>query len=56
VAESCVELEKQLPREPVVNSDETGYRTSGEKRLMWPLVAANFVFYKIALTRSQSAG
>jgi transposase len=51
VAEPCAELERQLPREPVVNSDETGYRTSGEKRWLWALVAANFVFYKIALTR-----
>ena len=51
VAETCAELEKQLPREPVVNSDETGYRTNGEKRWLWALVASNFVFYKIALTR-----
>jgi transposase len=51
VAEPCEELERQLPNEPVVNSDETGYRTSGEKRWLWALVAANFVFYKIALTR-----
>jgi transposase len=51
VAEPCTELEKQLAHEAVINSDETGYRTSGEKRWMWALVAANFVFYKIALTR-----
>jgi transposase len=51
VAEPCAELEQRLPYEPVVNSDETGYRTSGEKRWLWALVAANFVFYKIALTR-----
>jgi transposase len=51
VAEPCAELGKQLPHEPVVNSDETGYRTSGEKRWMWALVTANFVFYKIAASR-----
>jgi transposase len=51
VAEPCTELEKQLAYEPVINCDETGYRTSGEKRWLWALVAANFVFYKIALTR-----
>ena len=51
VAEPCMELEKQLAHEPVINSDETGYRTSGDKRWLWALVAANFVFYKIALTR-----
>ena len=51
VAEPCAELERQLPHEPVVNSDETGYRTSGEKRWLWALVAPGFVFYKIALSR-----
>ncbi len=51
VAEPCAELEKQLAHEPVINSDETGYRTSGDKRWLRALVAANFVFYKVALTR-----
>lgn len=51
VAGPCEELEKQLPHEPVINSDETGYRTSGEKRWLWALVASSFVFYKIALSR-----
>jgi transposase len=51
VAEACAELERQLPHEPVLNSDETGYRTSGEKRWLWVLVAPGFVFYKIALSR-----
>jgi len=51
VAEPCTELEKQLAHEPVINSDETGYRTGGEKRWLWALVATSFVFYKIALTR-----
>jgi transposase len=51
VAEPCTELEKQLAHESVINSDETGYRTGGEKRWLWALVAPAFVFYKIALTR-----
>jgi transposase len=51
VSEPCTELEKQLAHEPVINSDETGYRTSGEKRWLWALVASAFVFYKIAPTR-----
>ena len=51
VAEPYEELERQLPQEPVLNSDETGYRTNGERRWLWALVASNFVFYKIALTR-----
>jgi transposase len=51
VAGPYEELGRQLPQEPVLNSDETGYRTNGEKRWLWALVASNFVFYKIALTR-----
>jgi len=51
VAEPCAELEKKLHGAPVVNSDETGYRTSGEKRWLWAMVAPDFVFYKIAVTR-----
>jgi transposase len=51
VAEPCTEMERQLAHEPVLNSDEAGYRTSGEKRWLWALVAPAFVFYKIALTR-----
>lgn len=51
VAEPCTELEKQLAHEAVINSDETGYRTGGDKRWLWALVATSFVFYKIALTR-----
>jgi transposase len=51
VAEPCAQLEKQLAHEPVINSDETGYRTNGEKRWLWGLVAPGFIFYKIALTR-----
>jgi len=51
VAEPYSELERALPSQPVINCDETGYRTDGEKRWLWALVAPCFVFYKIALTR-----
>jgi hypothetical protein len=51
VAEPYEELARQLPKEPVLNSDETGYRTSGEKRWLWAMVASRFVFYKVAATR-----
>jgi transposase len=51
VAEPCAELERELPNQPVVNSDETGYRTNGEKRWLWALVASGFVFYKVAPSR-----
>ena len=51
VEQPCAELAQQLPREPVINSDETGHRTSGEKRWLWALVAGNFVFYLVAASR-----
>jgi transposase len=51
VEEPCQQLERQLPREPVLNVDETGWRTNGEKRYLWAFVAAGFVLYTIARTR-----
>ena len=45
------ELEQLLPAEAVVNSDETGSRTNGEKRWVWVLCAPWFVFYHIASNR-----
>ena len=47
----CQELEQQLQREPVLNVDETGWRTNGEKRYLWAFVAGSFVLYAIARTR-----
>ena len=51
VAAPYDELARRLPEEPVINSDETGYRTNAEKRWLWALVASNFVLYKVAATR-----
>lgn len=51
VAAPCQELEQQLHREPVLNVDETGWRTNGEKRYLWAFVAAGFVLFTIARTR-----
>jgi hypothetical protein len=45
------ELEQALPTEPVVNSDETGSRTNGDKRWVWVLCSQWFVFYHIASSR-----
>lgn len=45
------ELERALPTEPVVNSDETGSRTNGDKRWVWVLCSPWFVFYHIASSR-----
>jgi transposase len=52
VAEPCQELEQQLKDEPVVNVDETGWRTNGDKRYLWAFVALQYVVYTVAATRS----
>jgi transposase len=51
VAAPCQELEQQLSSEPVLNVDETGWRTNGEKRYLWAFVAARYVVYTVAATR-----
>jgi hypothetical protein len=51
VADACQELEGELKNQPVLNSDETGHRTNGEKRWLWALVAPGFVYYYIAASR-----
>jgi transposase len=51
VAAPYAELEAALPHEPVVNADETGHRTNGDKRWLWTFVAGTFVFYRIAASR-----
>jgi hypothetical protein len=37
--------------EPVLNVDETGWRTNGAKRFLWAFVAARYVVYTVAATR-----
>ena len=51
VAAPYEELERALRAQPVLNSDETGHRTNGDKRWLWALVAPTFVFYTIATSR-----
>jgi transposase len=47
----CQELEQQLKDQPVLNVDETGWRTNGDKRYLWAFVAARFVVYTVAASR-----
>jgi len=47
----CQELERQLRNEPMLNADETGWRTNGHKRFLWAFVAARYVVYTVAATR-----
>jgi transposase len=51
VAAPCQELERQLRDEPVLNADETGWRTNGDKRFLWAFVTARYVVYTVAATR-----
>ena len=51
VAAPCQELEQQLKDEPVLNVDETGWRTNGAKRFLWAFVAARYVVYTVAASR-----
>jgi transposase len=51
VAAPCQELQQQLKQEPVLNIDETGWRTNGDKRFLWAFVAARYVVYTVAATR-----
>ena len=54
VAIPCQELEQQLKDEPVLNIDETGWRTNGDKRYLWAFVAARYVVYTVAATRGSA--
>src|SRR5713226_5234843 len=51
VAAPYEELQQALPQQPVLNADETGHRTNGDKRWLWTLVARTFIFYTIATSR-----
>jgi len=51
VAAPYADLEAALPHEPVINADETGHRTNGDKRWLWTFVARTFVLYRIASSR-----
>jgi transposase len=52
VEQPCQQLQEQLPHEAVLNVDETGWRTNGDKRWIWVFVAKEFVFYAVASKRS----
>jgi transposase len=51
VAAPYAELEAALRDEAVLNVDETGHRTNGDKRWLWTFVARTFVVYRIAASR-----
>jgi transposase len=51
VAAPYAELRQALPQQPVVNIDETGHRTNGNKRWLWTVVARTFVVFTITASR-----
>ena len=51
VAAPYAELQAALPHELVLNVDETGHRTNGDKRWLWTFVARTFVIYRIVASR-----
>ena len=51
VAAPYAELAAAVRSEAVVNADETGHRTNGDKRWLWAFVARTFVVYRIAASR-----
>jgi len=51
VATPYAELDAALRQEAVLNADETGHRTNGDKRWLWTFVARTFVVYRIATSR-----
>jgi len=48
---SCDELENELPKEPVVNIDETGYPHNKKLQWLWVFVTATFAFFTIQASR-----
>ena len=52
VQQPVVQLEEQLPHQARLNVDETGWRTNGDKRWIWVLVASQFAFYIVAAHRN----
>jgi transposase len=51
VAVPYAELAAALRHEAVLNADETGHRTNGNKRWLWTFVARTFVLYHIDASR-----
>jgi transposase len=51
VAIPYAELDAALQDQSVLNVDETGHRTNGDKRWIWAFVARTFIVYRIAASR-----
>ena len=52
LADPVRELQEQLPKEPVINADETGWM---KKRWLWIFVTTRFVFFNVIASRGAKA-
>jgi len=48
---TCHEIKEALPKQEVLNADETGWNKQGEKRWLWVLVTPAVAFFHIAASR-----
>ena len=47
----CGEIRAALPRQPVLNVDETGWRSMGSKAWLWIFVAPSVVYFTVCRSR-----
>ncbi len=51
LADPCQEIKQALPKQKVLNADETGWNTRGQRRWLWHLATPRFAYYHIAPSR-----
>lgn len=47
----CAEIRAALPQQPVLNVDETGWRSMGSKAWLWIFVAPSLAYFKVCRSR-----
>ena len=47
----CEEIREALPQQPVLNVDETGWRSMGSKVWLWIFVASSMVYFTVSRSR-----
>jgi transposase len=51
VKQPCEEIRRALPKQPVLNVDETGWKTCGKTRWIWVFTTPVLAFFHIAASR-----
>jgi transposase len=54
VAPAVEELKLELPKQAVVNADETGFKGNGKSCWVWVFVASLFTYFYVTVNRSSS--